>query len=113
MAEVFGYVADHAEPDMLPSAGGNRPHLNIHIRWEDLQAQARAAMLDFGGQMTPAAARMACCDACVIPIVMDGAGQPFDVGGHAAHHPRPHAPRGRRPGPRLRPPRLRPHPLLG
>ncbi len=79
MAEVFGYVADHAEPDMLPSAGGNRPHLNIHIRWEDLQAQARAAMLDFGGQMTPAAARMACCDACVIPIVMGGAGQPLDV----------------------------------
>ena len=79
MAEVFGYVADHAEPDMLPSASGNRPHLNIHIRWEDLQAQARAAMLDFGGQMTPAAARMACCDACVIPIVMGGAGQPLDV----------------------------------
>ena len=78
MAEVFGYVADHAEPDMLPSAGGNRPHLNIHIRWEDLQAQARAAMLDFGGQMTPAAARMACCDACVIPIVMGGAGQPLE-----------------------------------
>ncbi len=79
LGEVFGYVADHAGPDVLPSAGGNRPHLNIHIRWDDLQAQARAAMLDFGGQMTPAAVRMACCDACVIPVVMGGAGEPIDV----------------------------------
>jgi Domain of unknown function (DUF222)/HNH endonuclease len=80
MAEVFGYVADHADSDLLPAVAGNRPHLNILIRWEDLQAQARAAMLDFGGQMSAAAARMACCDACIIPIVMNGVGLPLDVG---------------------------------
>ena len=80
LAEVFGWVADHPDPDLLPTVGGNRPHLNILIRWEDLQAHARAAMLDFGGQMSAAAARMACCDACIIPIVLNGAGQPLDVG---------------------------------
>jgi hypothetical protein len=37
-------------------------------------------MLDFGGTLTPEALRMLCCDANVIPIVMDGKGQPLDVG---------------------------------
>ncbi|HWM58117.1 MAG TPA: DUF222 domain-containing protein [Pseudonocardia sp.] len=80
MAEVFGYVADHADTDLLPAAGGNRPHVNVHIRLEDLENRARAACLDFGGIATPAALRALCCDACVIPIVLDGSGQPLDVG---------------------------------
>ncbi len=80
MAEVFGYVADHADTSILPTTGGQRPHMNVLIRLEDLENRARAAMLDFGGLMTPAEFRMLCCDACVVPIVMNGAGQPLDVG---------------------------------
>ena len=30
--------------------------------------------------MTPAEFRMLCCDACVVPVVLNGAGQPLDVG---------------------------------
>lgn len=37
MAEVFGYVADHGDPAVLPSAGGRRPHVNVLIRLEDLE----------------------------------------------------------------------------
>ena len=80
MAEVFGYVTDHADHSVVPSAGGRRPHINVLIRLEDLQNRARAALLDFGGVLTPAALRWLCCDACVVPIVLDGAGQPLDVG---------------------------------
>ena len=30
--------------------------------------------------MAPEALRMLCCDAAVVPVVMNGAGQPLDVG---------------------------------
>jgi hypothetical protein len=37
-------------------------------------------MLDFGGILTPESLRRLACDTAVIPIVMNGAGQPLDVG---------------------------------
>ena len=80
MAEVFGYVADHAEAETLPSVGGRRPHVNVLVRLEDLENRARAAVLDFGGPLSAASLRWLCCDACVVPIVLDGVGQPLDVG---------------------------------
>jgi Domain of unknown function (DUF222)/HNH endonuclease len=50
------------------------------VRLEDLENRARAACLDLGGPVSPEALRLLCCDATVIPIVLDGAGQPLDVG---------------------------------
>jgi hypothetical protein len=80
LAEVCGWVLDHGDHNMVPETGGRRPQLNVHIGLRDLQTRARAAMLDFGGQLTPQALRMLACDAAVVPIVMNGAGQPLDVG---------------------------------
>jgi hypothetical protein len=36
--------------------------------------------LDFGDTLHPTALRLLCCDAGVVPIVLNGAGQPLDVG---------------------------------
>jgi Domain of unknown function (DUF222)/HNH endonuclease len=58
----------------------HRPHVNVLIPLEDLQTRARAACLDFGGPVSPEALRMLCCDAAVVPVVMNGQGQPLDVG---------------------------------
>jgi 5-methylcytosine-specific restriction protein A len=80
LAEVFGYVSAHADSDVLPSAGGERPQVHVHIDWDDLRREARAAFLDHGGRLTPSELRWLCCDAAVIPIVLGGAGQPLDVG---------------------------------
>src|SRR3954447_8860445 len=80
LADVCGYVLDHGPTDLVPECGGHRPHVNVLIRLEDLQNRARAACLDFGGVVSPEALRMLCCDATVVPIVMNGAGQPLDVG---------------------------------
>ena len=80
LADVCGYVLDHGSSDLVPECGGQRPHVNVLIRLDDLENRARAACLDFGGVATPGALRMLCCDAAVVPIVMDGAGQPLDVG---------------------------------
>ena len=77
LADVCGFVLDHGE---LPQTAGRRPHLNVVVRFEDLQNRARAACLDLGGTLTPSGLRMLCCDAAVIPIVLGGAGQPLDVG---------------------------------
>jgi hypothetical protein len=77
LAEVCGYVLDHGE---VPESGGRHPHLNVIIGLDDLESRARAAMLDFGGRLSPESLRLLACDAAVVPIVMNGAGQPLDVG---------------------------------
>ena len=80
LAEVCSYVLDHAGSDTVPERGGHRPHVNVLIRLEDLENRARAACLDFGGVVSPEALRMLCCDAVAAPIVLNGMGQPLDVG---------------------------------
>lgn len=80
LADACGYVLDHGSSAHVPAGGGRRPHLNVMVRLEDLQHRARAAVLDFGGVLSPESLRMLCCDAGVIPVVMNGAGQPLDVG---------------------------------
>ena len=77
LADACGYVLDHAD---VRSCGGRRPHLNVLVRLEDLENRARAACLDFGGTLSPESLRMLRCDAAVVPIVLDGKGQPLDVG---------------------------------
>ena len=80
LADVCGYVLDHAPSSVLPDAGGHRPHVNVLIRLDDLENRARAGCLDFGGPVAPESLRMLCCDAAVVPVVLNGKGQPLDVG---------------------------------
>jgi uncharacterized protein DUF222/HNH endonuclease len=77
LAEVCGHMLNHGD---VPDAGGHRPHLNVIIGLDDLETRARGATLDFGGRLSPETLRLLACDAAVIPIVMNGAGQPLDVG---------------------------------
>ncbi|MBW0108289.1 DUF222 domain-containing protein, partial [Pseudonocardia sp. KRD-182] len=74
LADICGHVLDHGD---LPDTGGRRPVLTVIVRLEDLERRARSAMLEFGGTSTPAALRTLACDAGVIPVVMNGAGQPL------------------------------------
>ena len=53
--------------------GNSRLHLEL------LQGLG-AAHLDTGDLLTPQAARRLACDAGILPAVMNGAGQPLDVG---------------------------------
>ncbi|MEU6697918.1 HNH endonuclease signature motif containing protein [Pseudonocardia sp. NPDC046786] len=60
LAELCGFALAHAPPDAA------------RVR--------RAAPLEFGGQLGPAALRMLACDAAVLPVVFGGDGRPVDVG---------------------------------
>jgi hypothetical protein len=80
LAEVCGWVLDHSNSGILSECGGHRPHLNVLIPLDDLQNRARAGCVDFAGTTTPEALRMLACDAVAIPIVLNGKGQPLDVG---------------------------------
>ena len=79
-AEVCGWVLDHGDTGIVPECGGRRPTVNVLVRLDDLQNRARAGCLDFGGATSPEALRMLACDAAVVPIVLNGKGQPLDVG---------------------------------
>jgi HNH endonuclease/Domain of unknown function (DUF222) len=52
----------------------------VIVRLEDLENRARAGCLELGGDLSPEALRMLCCDARVVPVVVGGSGQPLDVG---------------------------------
>ncbi|MBP2364657.1 HNH endonuclease signature motif containing protein [Pseudonocardia parietis] len=77
LSELCAQALDHGD---LPETGGRRPVISVLVTLDDLQRRARAAVLDFGGQVTPETLRMLACDAGVVPIVMNGRGQPLDVG---------------------------------
>jgi 5-methylcytosine-specific restriction protein A len=59
---------------------GERPHLIVTIKLEDLENRARGAMLDTGGQLTPNQLRRIACDARLIPVVLGKRGEVLDVG---------------------------------
>lgn len=77
LSELCAQALDHGA---LPETGGRRPVISVLVTLDDLQRRARAAVLDFGGQVTPESLRMLACDAGVVPVVMNGQGQPLDVG---------------------------------
>jgi len=77
LIDLCRFSLDHAD---LPDTGGERPHLNVTVPLAELESRARAALLDHGGILTPAQLRMLACDACVVPAVLGGVGQPLDLG---------------------------------
>jgi 5-methylcytosine-specific restriction protein A len=80
LADACEFVLTYGQSDLLPDNGGERPHLTVTIDQVDLENRAQAGCLDTGDVLTPAALRKLCCDAAVIPVVLNGASQPLDIG---------------------------------
>ena len=80
LADVCGYVAEHGDSEVLPSSGGYRPQVYLTVGLSNLEDRADAGCLAFGGTPTPGELRRLCCDSGVIPVVMNGASQPLDIG---------------------------------
>ncbi len=68
-----------ASPDQ-PGTCGYRTMVHVLVGFEELKTGLGTASVDFVGQMTAREARMAACDCLMLPIVMNAAGEPLDVG---------------------------------
>nr|WP_221471483.1 HNH endonuclease signature motif containing protein [Amycolatopsis umgeniensis] len=66
-------------PDQ-PGTNGYRTLIHVTIGLEELKTGLGTACVDFVGKMTAREARMAACDCLMLPIVMNAAGEPLDVG---------------------------------
>ena len=79
VVEVFEFVLRHGD-DVLPSTGGERPHVTVTLDWDLLQDAAGNATFDNGYPMNPGDLRRVLCDAKVLPAVLNGKSQVLDVG---------------------------------
>ncbi|MEU8110945.1 DUF222 domain-containing protein [Micromonospora sp. NPDC048947] len=64
----------------LPEHGGDPAQIVITTHYDDLTRQLGAGTLDTGLRLTPETVRRLACDAAILPTVLNGAGQPLDVG---------------------------------
>jgi len=81
LGDAFCDVIHHAidAPD-LPARGGEKPHLNATMDYSHLLAGLGTATLEGGALLSAAAARRIACDCGIVPVVMNGASVPLDVG---------------------------------
>ena len=63
-----------------PTQGGERPHVTVTMDLDALNGKLGTAVLDHGGPITAAQARMLACDAMIIPAVLGSASQVLDMG---------------------------------
>jgi hypothetical protein len=63
-----------------PGHGGERPHLNVTLALDTLRSAVKAAVLDYGHELTVTQARRLACDCKIIPVVLGGPSEPLDVG---------------------------------
>jgi hypothetical protein len=64
----------------LSRNGGDRPQVVVSVPYDVVKQELGAGTLDNGDQITPESARQLACDCRLLPVVLDGAGQPLDVG---------------------------------
>jgi hypothetical protein len=71
----------HLADGTAPANGGDRPRVNLLLDYKTLvDGLVPATLLDSGDQISAQQARLLACDADILPIVCNGAGQPLDVG---------------------------------
>jgi hypothetical protein len=64
----------------LPDNGGDRPQVVVTTDYATLTKELGGGTLDTGERLSPAAVRILCCDAMLLPAVLGTAGQVLDLG---------------------------------
>jgi hypothetical protein len=64
----------------LPDNGGDRPQVVVTVPFDPLRQALGVGTFDHGDRISAGAARRLCCDARILPAVLDGNGQPLDLG---------------------------------
>ncbi|MQA13105.1 MAG: DUF222 domain-containing protein [Pseudonocardiaceae bacterium] len=63
-----------------PTTAGEPAHVSVILDWQALRTGLGAAMLDYGGHLSAGDVRRWACDCKIIPVLLDGASEPLDVG---------------------------------
>ena len=64
----------------LPDNGGDRPQVVVTVPFDPLRRAFGTGVVDTGDRLSADTARRLACDARILPAVLDGAGQPLDLG---------------------------------
>ena len=64
----------------LPDQGGEPSQVVVTVDYDPLTRQLGPGLLDTGQTLTPEAVRRLACNAQILPAILDGAGQPLDLG---------------------------------
>jgi hypothetical protein len=80
-ADALGEVCRLAlHTTALPDHGGDRAQLVVTVKFDPLARALGSGHLDTGDRLSPEAVRRLACDARILPAILDGAGQPLDLG---------------------------------
>ncbi len=64
----------------LPDNGGTPPQLNVTVDLDALRGNVAVGQLHTGGLLSPEATRRLACDALILPVLLNGASIPIDIG---------------------------------
>ena len=73
-------LIEHIGSDAVPFAGGIAATIVVTLDHDTLRSGLGAATLDTGTPISASQARRMACEAGIIPVVLDGASQPLDIG---------------------------------
>jgi hypothetical protein len=78
---LIALVSQHAEQQLAPSVGGDRPRVVVTIAYDQLLADCtKARSIDGTTRLTPGQLRRLVCDADLLPVVLGGTSEILDVG---------------------------------
>jgi hypothetical protein len=64
----------------LPDNGGLPPQLNVTVEFDALARNVAVGQMDTGARLAPSVVRRLACDAQILPVTLDSAGVPIDIG---------------------------------
>jgi hypothetical protein len=88
MGQAFVAYIERYPVAKLPTSGGLAATMAITVSHDTLVSALGAARLDTGQHISPALARMAACEAGILPVVMGGKSEVLDVGRKRRSHTR-------------------------
>ncbi len=80
LGQAFAEYVSRYPADKLPHAGGINATVVVTMELDTLLGGLKAACVDTGSRLSAGAARRLACEAGIIPMVLDGASRPLDLG---------------------------------
>lgn len=77
---LLAMIVDHHHSRQAPNVAGDRPRVVVTLTYDQLRADAAGAGLIGDEPISAGDLRRLCCDADLIPAVLDAAGEVLDVG---------------------------------